>query len=116
MIKLKLQAKETILSAIKRYPMDLDELKEYFKKQNKEISTNALYVTISRLIKEDLVLRDGDKILYSNLIESQREAILQDLYWKSVRELKSLIVVFKSSMEYLVKNSKIVKKKILLVL
>ncbi len=114
-MKTKLEAKNTILSAIKRYPMDLDELKEYFNERNKEISKHTLTVWILRLINDGLAVKDGDKILYSDPIMQNREIILKELEGKSLEEVKNLVVVYKSYFS-LVKNSKIVKNKLSLVI
>ncbi|HEC37606.1 hypothetical protein LCGC14_0471630 [marine sediment metagenome] len=114
-MKIKLHAKKTIIKAIKSNPMSLDELKEHFLKEyNKKISIKALYVIISRLIKEGLVFRERGKIWYSNPLQRQQAEILKELEGKSINQLKNRIVVLTNILN-LIKPGKIVINKLKLV-
>ena len=72
-------------------------------------------MSISRLINEGLAIREGNKIWYSDPIMQNQKAILKDLEGKSIEELKNLIVVLKSYLG-LVKNYKVVKNKLLMII
>lgn len=114
-MKSKLNAKEIILSVVKAYPQSLDELLKHFKEYNKKISKNNLNVNITRLVKEGLVIRDGDKILYSDPFKNQWRTILQELEGISLEKLKYRFASLKILMS-LIKKGKMVEKKLELVI